>query len=241
MKIGFWNVRGFNWHLKHNGVAYVIKNNQLCLLDILETKLIAPAIPRIIHRSFPRWWQTNNFDTIADGRILVIWNHAVIDLHPEDISPQVIHCCVTNNSSQLSFYISFTYGLYTVVNRMSIWEKLLKLGKPLNHSDFIATFEDGWSLNMEGIHCLLHLTPGAVKDFFRMLRQLSHTIIALVPKSEHSPSVADYRPISCCNVIYNAITKIIADRFSPALEHLIDSCQAAFVGGQNVIDNIFLA
>ncbi|KAL0419129.1 UNVERIFIED_CONTAM: hypothetical protein Sradi_1326400 [Sesamum radiatum] len=33
----------------------------------------------------------------------------------------------------------------------------------------------------------------AVTDFFRsgrMLRQLNHTIIALVPKSEHSPSVA---------------------------------------------------
>ncbi|KAL0389455.1 UNVERIFIED_CONTAM: hypothetical protein Scaly_0302600 [Sesamum calycinum] len=75
----------------------------------------------------------------------------------------------------------------------------------------------------------------------RMLRQLNHTIIALVPKSEHSPSVADYRPISCCNVIYKVITKIIADRLSPALEQLIDSSQAAFVGGRNITDNIFLA
>ncbi|KAL0290257.1 UNVERIFIED_CONTAM: hypothetical protein Scaly_2678100 [Sesamum calycinum] len=72
-----------------------------------------------------------------------------------------------------------------------------------------------------------------------MLRQLNHTIIALVPKSEHSPSVADYRPISCCNVIYKVITKIIADRLSPALEQLIDSSQAAFVGGRNITDNIF--
>ncbi|KAL0423109.1 UNVERIFIED_CONTAM: putative mitochondrial protein [Sesamum radiatum] len=75
----------------------------------------------------------------------------------------------------------------------------------------------------------------AVMDFFRsgrMLRQLNHTIIALVPKSEHSPSVADYRSISCCNVIYKVITKIIADRLSPALEQLIDSSQAAFVGAE---------
>ncbi|KAK4397852.1 hypothetical protein Sango_1260700 [Sesamum angolense] len=84
----------------------------------------------------------------------------------------------------------------------------------------------------------------AVMDFFRsgrMLRQLNHTIIALVPKSKHSPSVADYRPISCCNVIYKIITKIIADRLSPALKQLIDSSQAAFVGGRNITDNIFLA
>ncbi|KAL0283047.1 UNVERIFIED_CONTAM: hypothetical protein Sangu_2914300 [Sesamum angustifolium] len=58
----------------------------------------------------------------------------VIDLHPEDISPQVIHCRVMNKSSQLSFYISFTYGLYTVVNRKSVWEKLLELGQPMNMS-----------------------------------------------------------------------------------------------------------
>ncbi|KAL0407657.1 UNVERIFIED_CONTAM: hypothetical protein Sradi_1700100 [Sesamum radiatum] len=72
-----------------------------------------------------------------------------------------------------------------------------------------------------------------------ILRQLNHTIIALVPKSEHSNSVADYRPLSCCNVIYKVITKIIPDCLSTALEHLIDSSQAAFVGGQN-ITNIFL-
>ncbi|KAK4397728.1 hypothetical protein Sango_1248300 [Sesamum angolense] len=84
----------------------------------------------------------------------------------------------------------------------------------------------------------------AVIDFFksgRMLRQLNHTIIALVPKSGHSPSVADYRPISCCNVIYKVITKIIADRLSPVLEHLTDSSQAAFVRSRNITDNIFLA
>ncbi|KAL0401731.1 UNVERIFIED_CONTAM: Retrovirus-related Pol polyprotein from type-2 retrotransposable element R2DM [Sesamum latifolium] len=69
----------------------------------------------------------------------------------------------------------------------------------------------------------------------------SIAIITLVPKSEHCPSVSDYRPISYCNVVYKAITKIIADRLAPTLEHLIDRCQAAFVGGRNITDNIFLA
>ncbi|KAL0331543.1 UNVERIFIED_CONTAM: hypothetical protein Sangu_1699800 [Sesamum angustifolium] len=84
----------------------------------------------------------------------------------------------------------------------------------------------------------------AIMDFFRsgrMLRQLNHTILALMIKSENSPSVADYQPISCCNVIYKVITKIIADRFSPALEHLIYNNQATFVGGRNITNNIFLA
>ncbi|KAL0305338.1 UNVERIFIED_CONTAM: hypothetical protein Scaly_2988000 [Sesamum calycinum] len=82
--------------------------------------------------TFPGWCQTNNFDVIASGRILIIWNPAVIDPVPKDISPQVIHCRAKNKSSQLFFYISFTYGLYTVVHRRSMWEKLLELGQPMN-------------------------------------------------------------------------------------------------------------
>ncbi|KAK4428296.1 hypothetical protein Salat_1129200 [Sesamum alatum] len=138
MKICFWNVRGFNQPLKHNGVSHLIKNNQLCLLGILETKLVASAIPHILNRSFSEWYQANNFDTIAGGRILIICNPAVIDLQPEDISPQVIHCRVTNKSSQLSFYILFTYGLYSVVNRRSMWEKLIEQGQPLSMSWLIV-------------------------------------------------------------------------------------------------------
>ncbi|KAL0399880.1 UNVERIFIED_CONTAM: Retrovirus-related Pol polyprotein from type-2 retrotransposable element R2DM [Sesamum radiatum] len=98
-------------------------------------------------------------------------------------------------------------------------------------------FKKAWNIVGDQV-CL------AVTDFFRsgrLLRQLNHCIIALVPKSEHSPTVADYRPISCCNVIYKAITKIIADRLSTVLEHLIDRSQAAFVGGRSITDNIFLA
>ncbi|KAL0457782.1 UNVERIFIED_CONTAM: hypothetical protein Slati_0405400 [Sesamum latifolium] len=106
MKIGFWNVRGFNRPLKQNGVAHLVKENQLCLLGILETKLTAPAITKILHRSFLGWCHTQNFDTVAGGHMLIIWNPAVTDLQPEDISPK-----------------SFTAG--------SMWEKLMKVGQSL--------------------------------------------------------------------------------------------------------------
>ncbi|KAL2246474.1 UNVERIFIED_CONTAM: hypothetical protein Sindi_2915600, partial [Sesamum indicum] len=58
----------------------------------LETKLAASSIQTILSRSLPGWCQANNFDTIAGGRILVVWDPAIIDIHPVDISPQVIHC-----------------------------------------------------------------------------------------------------------------------------------------------------
>ncbi|KAL0289458.1 UNVERIFIED_CONTAM: hypothetical protein Sradi_7073500 [Sesamum radiatum] len=84
----------------------------------------------------------------------------------------------------------------------------------------------------------------AVMDFFmsgRLFRELNHNIIAFVLKFEHCPTVADYWHISCCNVIYKAIMKIIADRLALVLEHLVNQCQTTFVGGRSITDNIFLA
>ncbi|KAL0457779.1 UNVERIFIED_CONTAM: hypothetical protein Slati_0405100 [Sesamum latifolium] len=98
-----------------------------------------------------------------------------------------------------------------------------------------------WEPKLSSKHALELCRAVTRRRSGRLLRQLNHCIIALVLKSDHSPVVADYRPISCCNVIYKAITKIIADRLAPVLEHLIDRSQTAFAGGRSITENIFLA
>jgi hypothetical protein len=48
----------------------------------------------------------------------------------------------------------------------------------------------------------------AVRDFFQsgqLLKQINHSIIALVPKSAHVSTANDFRPLSCCNVVYKII------------------------------------
>ncbi|KAL3646608.1 hypothetical protein CASFOL_009575 [Castilleja foliolosa] len=82
----------------------------------------------------------------------------------------------------------------------------------------------------------------AIKEFFEsrsLLKQVNHTTIALVPKSDNASSVSDYRPIACCNVTYKVISKIIAARLGPVLNSIIDPAQAA--GGRSMIENIHLA
>ncbi|KAL0293457.1 UNVERIFIED_CONTAM: Retrovirus-related Pol polyprotein from type-1 retrotransposable element R2 [Sesamum radiatum] len=59
---------------------------------------------------------------------------------------------------------------------------------------------------------------------------------------ELAPSmVSDFRPISCCNVLYKVITKIIVHRLRLVLDSLISSSQNAFVPGRSIGDNILLA
>ena len=83
----------------------------------------------------------------------------------------------------------------------------------------------------------------AVQDFFasgEILKRLNHSIIALVPKSANANSATDYRPISCCNVTYEVIFKILAGRLAHVLNDIISPSQNAFLGGRFMADNINL-
>ncbi|GFY85411.1 hypothetical protein Acr_04g0001490 [Actinidia rufa] len=83
----------------------------------------------------------------------------------------------------------------------------------------------------------------AVKEFFssgQILKQLNHTVLALIPKSKEADRVEDFRPIACCNVTYKVISKIIASRLAPALNSIVDSAQSAFVQNRCTTNNIFL-
>lgn len=74
----------------------------------------------------------------------------------------------------------------------------------------------------------------AMHKFFAnsaLLEQLNNAMVALIPKGKHAPTVGDFRPISCCNVVYKVITKVLAKRLSPILNCLLDKAQGAFEKG----------
>ncbi|GKF16686.1 sodium/hydrogen exchanger 6, partial [Tanacetum coccineum] len=52
--------------------------------------------------------------------------------------------------------------------------------------------------------------------------------------------INDYRPISCCNVLYKCISKIIANRVKEGLGDIVSINQSAFVPGRRNSDNILL-
>ena len=84
----------------------------------------------------------------------------------------------------------------------------------------------------------------AVVEFFRngrLLKDLNTTAISLIPKSPAACKLRDYRPISCCNIVYKVITKIIANRLKPILQSSISRSQSAFLKGRNLGENVLLA
>lgn len=100
-------------------------------------------------------------------------------------------------------------------------------------------FKSAWSIVGKEV-CL------AVREVFvngQLLKEINNTVIALIPKvsiPDKITKITDYRPISCCNVIYKCISKIISDRIMNGLPKIISSNQAAFVPQRSIFDNILL-
>lgn len=63
-----------------------------------------------------------------------------------------------------------------------------------------AFFKASWNIIGEDI-------TNAILEFFKsgqLLKEINHTVMALLPKVSTPYKVTDFRPISCCNVLYNA-------------------------------------
>ncbi|KAL1194824.1 putative ribonuclease H protein [Cardamine amara subsp. amara] len=84
----------------------------------------------------------------------------------------------------------------------------------------------------------------AIQSFFVkgfLPKGINATILALIPKKTEAREMKDYRPISCCNVIYKVISKIIANRLKMVLPKFIAGNQSAFVQNRLLIENMLLA
>lgn len=84
----------------------------------------------------------------------------------------------------------------------------------------------------------------AVQSFFSkgfLPKGLNSTILALIPKKDDATEMKDYRSISCCNVLYKVISKIIANRLKATLPQCIAHNQSAFVKDRLLVENLLLA
>ncbi|KAJ9536694.1 hypothetical protein OSB04_un000167 [Centaurea solstitialis] len=84
----------------------------------------------------------------------------------------------------------------------------------------------------------------AIHNFFyrgHLAKEINHTLICLLPKMPNASSVSDFRPISCCSVLYKCISKVIVNRMKPYLDGLVSRSQSAFIPGRRIVDNILMA
>nr|GEW67837.1 hypothetical protein [Tanacetum cinerariifolium] len=122
--------------------------------------------------------------------------------------------------------------------------------KFLGNKDVVFPMEDveGLFIKKLDLLCAESIVVGddvcaAVKEFFmsgKLLGEFNANLISLIPKIQTPLRVSDYRPISCCNIIYKCISKVVTNRMKEGLGNYIDSNQSAFISGRQISNNILL-
>ena len=66
------------------------------------------------------------------------------------------------------------------------------------------------------------------------------TNLVLIPKVAHPELITQFRPINICNTLYKLLSRIIVHRLKPFMAEAINPCQAGFVSGRRMSDNIII-
>nr|GEV51068.1 hypothetical protein [Tanacetum cinerariifolium] len=114
-----------------------------------------------------------------------------------------------------------------------------------NIGDDKSSGPDGYSsvFFKEGWDTIGNDVCNAVRDFSqngKLLKEINHTFLALIPTVATPMKVNDYRPISCCNVIYKYISKILTNRVIDGIKEVVSENQFAFIPGRCISDNILI-
>lgn len=72
------------------------------------------------------------------------------------------------------------------------------------------------------------------------LKAWNVTAITLILKIDCPNDLEDFRPISCCHVIYKCMSELLCNRLKFILNDIIYSSQGAFVFGHSILHNILL-
>jgi hypothetical protein len=101
----------------------------------------------------------------------------------------------------------------------------------------VVFYKQFWDICRQEItqEVLQALNSGIIPDGW------NDTTIVLIPKVEDLERIAQYRPISLCNVIYKIISKMLALRLKLILPEVIAPTQSAFVPGRLITDNVLVA
>ena len=83
----------------------------------------------------------------------------------------------------------------------------------------------------------------AIKEFFntgQMNKECNSTNLVVLPNTPHPMTANDFRPISCCMVVYKIISKILCNRLKKVLIDITHLSQGAFVQGRELLYNVLL-
>lgn len=72
------------------------------------------------------------------------------------------------------------------------------------------------------------------------MKQINTTVVSHIPKVSRPMYASQYRPISCCNVLYKCIFKLLCNIMAKVLPELASDNQVAFVKERSLVHNVLM-
>ncbi|KAJ6730104.1 GLYCINE-RICH CELL WALL STRUCTURAL PROTEIN 1.8-LIKE [Salix viminalis] len=122
-KGGSWNIRGLNGHNKQKEVREWIFKNQLGMVGLLETKVLA-ANQKAVEEGLQlqSWSYITNGQQDGRARIMVGWDTKKFQVICVSIDQQWITCTVNSLATNMHLTVTFVYGMHTPADRQRLWD-----------------------------------------------------------------------------------------------------------------------
>lgn len=130
-----FNVRGLN--NKCESIKEFLAHNKLSLVGLFETRVRLDIAKTISKEIAPSLTWLHNYDFHPGGCIWVGWNQFLWNLSVISSSAQHITCNVTYIQYNVSFIISFIYGMHTTVERRILWSELDNVAATIGDSPWV--------------------------------------------------------------------------------------------------------
>ncbi|KAL9227737.1 hypothetical protein vseg_003389 [Gypsophila vaccaria] len=125
-KIGFWNARGMNRCRKRKEIDFFLKNNNIGLFGLLETKIRNKALHRAAI-NFNSWSISTNNGYHNGGRIWIVWQPSNFRVQFIEYNAQFVHMKVESVVHRNLFFLTFVYAFNGIHDREGLWLHLRKL------------------------------------------------------------------------------------------------------------------
>ncbi|XP_074301138.1 uncharacterized protein LOC141632490 [Silene latifolia] len=140
MILATWNIRGFNKPIKHSEVTLFLKENNVDVLGLLETRVKSTKAKTIMRSKFKRYDAFCNYNKHYNGRIWVLWNPATTKVDILQEEAQVIQCKIRHYLTGKEFYLSVVYGSNSATRRHDLWDSLNQFSTSVTQWEAMGDF-----------------------------------------------------------------------------------------------------
>ena len=137
MKMACWNIRGVNSLFKQREIRSLIHSNNISLFRIIETQVQQENSIQIANDLLRGWRYVFNYNHHPNGRIWVFWNPDILDVSVLLDSDQLMHVEVSIIQKQISFLVSFSYGLHSRYQQCQLWQTYARISNSAGSQPWI--------------------------------------------------------------------------------------------------------